>query len=108
MDTNMMNILIRIIDQSLVGNPDMSLQQFRDAMAAAIATMTAAREQAVCRRCGKDISRHEDGQWYHNDPDQCRGCRAASYRHREDRADGEREPLYDESLNRRWSATPRK
>jgi len=61
--------------------------------------------RATCKHCNQPITQMLGANWLHDDPDRCRGCRAASYR--------SDEALYengtnhwDDSLDRRWNATP--
>jgi hypothetical protein len=57
------------------------------------------RERAVCQHCGIEIFRGNDGAWYHDRLSSwgSRGCRAYSY---------SRLGTWDNTLDRRWTATP--
>jgi hypothetical protein len=56
-------------------------------------------ERAVCRHCGIEIVRGNDGAWYHGDIPSwgSRGCRSYSFH---------RLGTWDDTLDRRWTATP--
>jgi hypothetical protein len=61
--------------------------------------VTGVTETATCRHCHRPISRVGGGSWKHEDPERCRGCRAASFREGEG---------WDDSLSRTWVAAPAK
>jgi len=56
-------------------------------------------ERAVCRHCGTEIFRGNDGAWYHGLVSSwgSRGCRSYSFN---------RLGTWDDALDRRWTATP--
>jgi hypothetical protein len=59
------------------------------------------RQTATCKHCSKPIETNGGDRWFHVS-DGSRGCRAASF-NREGRAG---ESAWDETLDRRWTATP--
>ena len=56
-------------------------------------------ERGVCRHCGIEIVRGNDGAWYHGDIPSwgSRGCRSYSFH---------RQGSWDDTLDRSWTATP--
>lgn len=56
-------------------------------------------KQCTCRRCGKPIESLSGEVWFHTDSARSRGCRSASFT---------REHGWDDSIDRRWTAAPKK
>lgn len=62
-------------------------------------------DTATCKHCGTPIKRRDSRTpWRHTDPSASRGCRAASF----DANSHLGEPAWNDSLSRRWKATPPK
>lgn len=72
-----------------------------DEPAVAVRLAAGGYEIATCSGCRHPIARSGDV-WLHCDPDNSRGCRAASFREEGEYADGS---SWDESLHRRMSAS---
>jgi hypothetical protein len=97
---------VEVIDEVLAFNPAATVADVRQY--AAIRRKTAethleeaeARiERAACRHCGVEIVRGNDGAWYHGHIPSwgSRGCRSYSF---------DRLGTWDDTLDRRWTATP--
>jgi len=97
---------VEVLDEVLASNPTASLADVRkyasDLMQLAQARLAEVEvqiERGVCRHCGRNITRGNDGEWYHGAIPSwgSRGCRSYSF----NRLSG-----WDETLDRQWKASP--
>lgn len=97
---------VEVIDEVLASDPAATVADIRQyacikrkAAEVQLKEAEARIERAICKHCGVEIVRGNDGRWYHGHPPSwgARGCRAYSY---------ERLGTWDRTLNRRWMATP--
>ena len=97
---------VEVIDEVLALNPDATVSDIRryasDKKLLAETQLMAAEariERAVCRHCEVEITRADDGTWYHGRIPSwgSRGCRSYSF---------DQLGTWDENLDRKWQATP--
>jgi len=97
---------VEVIDEVLKLNPAATVNEVRQyasvkkqAAEAQVEEAEARIERAVCKHCGVEIVRGNDGAWYHGDIPSwgSRGCRSYSFR---------RQGTWDDRLDRQWIATP--
>lgn len=63
--------------------------------------------RATCKHCNQPITQMPGARCVHDDPDRCRGCRAAFYRS-DEALYGNGTHHWDDSLDRNWNATPKR
>jgi len=97
---------VEVIDEVIAVNPAATVADIRQyaatrraAVEAQIDEAEARKERAVCQHCQVAIVRGSDGTWYHGHSPSwgSRGCRAYSMH---------RLGTWDDTLDRRWTATP--
>jgi hypothetical protein len=97
---------VEVIDEVLAFNPTASVADIRQyastrrkAAEMQLKEEEAGIERAACQHCGVQIVRGSDGAWFHGRMPSwgSRGCRSHSY---------DRLGTWDDTLDRRWTATP--
>lgn len=97
---------VEVIDEVLASNPAATVADVRQyasvrrkAAETQLKEAEAQVERAVCQHCGVQIVRGNDGVWHHGHMPSwgSRGCRSYSY---------DRLGTWDDTLDRRWTATP--
>jgi len=97
---------VEVIDEVLAFNPAASVADIRkyasikrEAAEMQLKEAEARIERAVCRHCEVEIVHGTDGAWYHGRTPSwgSRGCRSYSFN---------RLGTWDDTLDRRWTATP--
>lgn len=97
---------VEVIDEVLAFNPAATaadVRQYasvkREGAETQLEEAEARIERAVCRHCGVEIVRGNDGSWYHGRIPSwgSRGCRSHSF---------DRLGTWDDTLDRKWTATP--
>lgn len=97
---------VEVIDEVLARNPDATVadvRQYASARQSAAEKLLdeeqARIERSVCRHCGAEIVKGNDGAWYHGRESSwgSRGCRSYSF---------DRLGTWDETLGRSWKASP--
>jgi hypothetical protein len=98
--------VVEVIDEVIAFNPAATVADVRQyaatrsaAAEAQLEEADARIERAACQHCEVDIVRGNDGAWYHGRSPSwgSRGCRAYSFH---------RLGTWDDTLDRRWTATP--
>jgi len=97
---------VEVIDEVLASNPAATVADVRQyaaikgkAAETQLKEAEARIERAVCQHCGVEIVRGKDAAWYHGRIPSwgSRGCRSHSF---------DRLGTWDDTLDRRWMATP--
>jgi hypothetical protein len=98
--------VVEVIDEVIAFNPAATVADVRQyaatrstAAEGQLKEADARIERALCQHCEVDIVRGSDGTWYHGRSPSwgSRGCRAYSFNRR---------GTWDDTLDRRWTATP--